>query len=119
MLKAGFEDRTHKITFDDYGLQDGAPTDKNLFLPTVPDKNSSARTYYIRKPIDYSTYVQDKIEYNDVIINLGLRMDYFDARADIQAISDDPDVNNPIDEAYVGLSYDQRKAHYLKKASSK
>ncbi len=119
LLKAGFEARTHKITFDDYGLQDGAPTDKNLFLPTVPDKNSSARTYYDRKPVDYSTYVQDKIEYNDVIINLGIRMDYFDARADIPAIPDDPDVNNPIDEAYVGLSYAQRKAHYLKKASAK
>lgn len=119
LVKAGFETRTHKITFDDYSLQDGAPADKNLFLPTIPGKGSSARTFYSRTPIDFSTYLQDKIEYNDVIINLGLRLDYFDARADIPAIADDPDINNPIDPAFAALPYDQRKSHYLKKASAK
>ena len=32
-----------------------------------------------RKPVVGSAYVQDKIEYNDLIINAGLRLDYFDA----------------------------------------
>lgn len=32
-----------------------------------------------RKPVVGSAYIQDKIEYNDLIINAGLRLDYFDA----------------------------------------
>lgn len=31
-----------------------------------------------RKPVVGSAYIQDKIEYNDLIINAGLRLDYFD-----------------------------------------
>jgi outer membrane receptor protein involved in Fe transport len=30
------------------------------------------------KPLEFSFYVQDKMEYEDMVINLGLRMDYFD-----------------------------------------
>ncbi|RMD96325.1 MAG: TonB-dependent receptor, partial [Calditrichaeota bacterium] len=32
---------------------------------------------YKRRPLEIGAYVQDKIEYNFLIINLGLRMDYF------------------------------------------
>ena len=32
-----------------------------------------------RKPVVGSAYIQDKLEYNDLIINAGLRLDYFDA----------------------------------------
>jgi hypothetical protein len=31
-----------------------------------------------RKPMLASAYIQDKIEYNDLIVNAGLRLDYFD-----------------------------------------
>ncbi len=40
-----------------------------------------------KQPVNFAAYVQDKIEYNDLIINAGLRMDYFDA--------DDRDLKNP------------------------
>lgn len=32
---------------------------------------------YIRRPLEIGAYVQDKIEYDFIIINLGLRLDYF------------------------------------------
>lgn len=39
-----------------------------------------------KKPLNMSAYLQDKIEYNDLIINAGLRLDYFDA--DDKALKD-------------------------------
>jgi outer membrane receptor protein involved in Fe transport len=35
---------------------------------------------YIRKPLEMAGYIQDKIEYEFLIINLGLRFDYFDPK---------------------------------------
>jgi len=42
-----------------------------------------------RKPLFTSAYLQDKIEFNDLIINAGLRLDYFD--------SDDKTLRDPAD----------------------
>jgi len=36
---------------------------------------------YRRQPLEFASYIQDKIEYNYVILNLGLRLDYFDPTA--------------------------------------
>lgn len=41
-----------------------------------------------KKPLFFSTYVQDKIEWNDLVINAGLRLDYFD--------SDDKTLRDPL-----------------------
>lgn len=35
---------------------------------------------YTREPLEFSAYVQDKIEYNYLIVNLGLRYDYADPK---------------------------------------
>ena len=37
---------------------------------------------YRRKPVEFSAYIQDKIELADMVINAGLRFDYFDPAAD-------------------------------------
>ncbi|PIS29432.1 MAG: hypothetical protein COT43_03855 [Candidatus Marinimicrobia bacterium CG08_land_8_20_14_0_20_45_22] len=42
-----------------------------------------------KHPKQFSAYLMDKIEYNDLIINLGVRMDYFDL--------DDKTLKNPAD----------------------
>jgi hypothetical protein len=36
---------------------------------------------YFKKPLEFATYIQDKIELPYVVINLGLRYDYIDANA--------------------------------------
>ncbi len=40
-----------------------------------------------KKPVNFSTYLMDKVEYNDLIINAGVRLDYYD--------SDDKQLKNP------------------------
>ncbi len=45
------------------------------YIPSVlPD---SAVDRYKREPYEYAFYVQDKMEFDDLVINLGLRYDYF------------------------------------------
>jgi len=36
---------------------------------------------YVKKPFEFATYLQDKIEYDYIIVNLGMRLDYLDAQA--------------------------------------
>lgn len=51
--------------------------------PTVLEANTSPyHTYYNEKATFFSGYIQDKIEYPNMIINVGLRGDYFDPNAD-------------------------------------
>lgn len=41
------------------------------------DKTANADVYNV-KPIEFSAYIQDKMEYEDMVINFGVRVDYFD-----------------------------------------
>jgi outer membrane receptor for ferrienterochelin and colicin len=36
---------------------------------------------YVKKPFEFAAYAQDKIEYNYIIVNLGLRLDYLNTQA--------------------------------------
>jgi len=53
---------------------------------------------YDKKPFEFATYLQDKIEYDYIIVNLGLRLDYINAQAtmwpDIRKFGDFDEDNN-------------------------
>jgi len=42
-----------------------------------PDSSIYADTYLV-KPVEFSAYLQDKMEFNQMVVNLGFRYDYFD-----------------------------------------
>ncbi len=44
-----------------------------------PDNSVYADIYHV-KPIAFSAYIQDKMEYEDMVINAGVRFDYFDPK---------------------------------------
>jgi len=48
-----------------------------------------------RNPIEFSFYLQDKIELEDMVFNVGLRMDYFDPDGHVLNDPTDPDINEP------------------------
>ena len=94
-LKAGAELRLHELSLDTYTLQ-GAKVpgrEETLvpFQPVVPDPSNLYRDKYTRKPKELSAYVQDKIELKNIILNLGLRFDYFDANSVVP--TDPQDIN--------------------------
>ncbi len=54
--------------------------DENFSNFLITDKNKPDADYNIApyEPIYYGAYVQDKIEFRDIVLNLGLRVDVFD-----------------------------------------
>jgi len=57
---------TGKITFPYYELEIDPITDLTMGVYTV-------------KPFEYSAYIQDKMEFDEMVINIGLRYDYFNS----------------------------------------
>jgi outer membrane receptor protein involved in Fe transport len=64
-------------------------------VPKLREANETDGTYvdYKREPIEFAAYAQDKLELGELIINAGLRLDYFDPNAytlvNKRALSDD------------------------------
>lgn len=74
LVKAGLEARLYVLENEGFTIQ----YDRNVFrVPTVPGPESDLYDYYLEYPRQASAYIQDKIEFTDVIINAGLRYDYF------------------------------------------
>jgi len=82
-LKIGFEYKTHRLDYNSsntvaYGVNYEQPD--SLRVPAV---NTANNNHYLVKPVEASIYAQDKIEFNEVIVNIGLRFDYWDPVAQI------------------------------------
>lgn len=89
LLKAGFEIKFHTINnFWISGI--------NSYWDHIDQtysfwKRHSEVTSYEFSPMQFAAYAQDKMEYDDIILNLGIRFDYLDSKApDIYAIINDP-----------------------------
>ncbi len=55
----------------------------NYLTPTIPDpaNQKGSIDIYSRSPKQFSAYLQDKMEFESMILNAGLRLDYFNANA--------------------------------------
>ena len=72
LLRTGFELKKHEIFRHRIGM-----------LPR------GVLEFFTFKPVEFSSYLQDKIEYSFMILKLGLRFDYFDPQA-----SEYPDISS-------------------------
>ncbi|MBK7981875.1 MAG: TonB-dependent receptor [Ignavibacteriae bacterium] len=48
------------------------------YKPYIPNDTTTYANSFVKKPREFSAYIQDKAEFNDLVINFGLRYDYFD-----------------------------------------
>jgi outer membrane receptor protein involved in Fe transport len=70
-----------------------------IFTPGYPELGAitdrGSNQMYTRKPVELSAYIQDKMEYDIMIINAGVRADYFDPKAvlpaDLRNVTNNPD----------------------------
>lgn len=86
LLKTGVEFRQHTLTYnDDYVVK----------VYETGDQFLATNGRYTYKPIELSAYMQDKIEFGNLIVNLGLRFDYFDSKGRLLSSSTDPDIVYP------------------------
>lgn len=56
----------------------GTNQERILYQPVVFPDSSVYSDIYTVQPVEFSAYLQDKIEYEEIVINLGLRYDRFD-----------------------------------------
>jgi outer membrane receptor protein involved in Fe transport len=102
-VKAGVEARQHRVFFEDITLQpvleqsDFNPALSSPFIQTrIPSLNEDDHDRFTHHPIEISGYLQDKIELQDFIVNIGIRVDYFEPDGKILADPSDPDIYGPI-----------------------
>ena len=91
-VKGGAEFRTNKLFMDSFSVLVDNATD---WKPFVPDVTNFAHDRYSNYPRDFSAYLQDKIELKDMIINLGVRFEYFDPNSVLLTDMQDPNMWKP------------------------
>ncbi len=78
-VKFGAEYKMHTLNFESFSvLRDTV----RYFEPTIPATSTPYHDAYKRKPKEFSAYLQDKMEFESIILNVGLRYDYFSSDAD-------------------------------------
>ena len=99
LLKVGFEARLDQLSFEGFALIPSIDENGQVVEPYQPAIPPSESIFLQRfddvDPITVSAYVQDKIEYENFIVNAGVRLDYFDSRAQVPADPEDPNIFNP------------------------
>ncbi len=115
LMKTGIEVRYSKLSQDDYNL---IPP-KGTTPPKIPDVSSPLRDIFDAQPIQFAAYLQDKIELENVIINIGVRLDYFDSRGKVLADPRDPDIYRPLLPAHQQMTFAERQKIWYKDATPK
>ena len=93
-VKAGAELKQYELEYEEFEI---VPEDQfGPFKPAKPPVSAFNHNVYHRKPVELSGYIQDKIELKDMVINIGLRLDYFDAKGRGPTDFRDPSLTQPI-----------------------
>lgn len=105
-VKAGINFQTDEVKYQNFNLAsleseeitlpDDFPAEKEPYVELgIPEVNTPGHSKFSENPYNLSAYVQDKIEYNNLIVNVGLRFDYFDPNTQVPADLEDPDIRFP------------------------
>lgn len=108
-VKLGTELRMTKVTMNDLSVLMAAYTD---YYPVIlePEDNTIHNSFQSmtdpfdknrskldgRNPLEFSAYIQDKIESDDMVVNVGARYDYFDSQFWVLNDSEDPNYMSPV-----------------------
>ncbi len=77
-IKFGVHGKNDLMDFEDFTIQRDTLTYKTA---TILGPESPVHDLYSKEPRQFSIYLQDKMEFTSMIINAGLRYDYFNARS--------------------------------------
>jgi outer membrane receptor protein involved in Fe transport len=100
LVKVGAEYRTNNVFYENIDLQPMQDqSDINLataspFIRTrILPLSALSHNMYNHSPLELAAYIQDKLEFKNFILNIGLRFDYFEP--DGYVLNDPPDPNDP------------------------
>lgn len=79
-LKLGFEAIRYSLHSNDISIELSNRTED---MPYIQSTSATGHDEYTREPVEFAAYFQDKIELKDMVMQLGVRYDYFDSRDSI------------------------------------
>ncbi len=102
-IKAGIEVRQHRVYQRDINLRPQSEQVLNRLVFDGPFMNTVVlpettvyHSTYNHQPFEFSAYLQDKMEFKNLIVNIGVRFDYFEPDGVVLADESDPMIYNPI-----------------------
>jgi len=78
MIKTGVLLKTHNLVLQDFEIKNNSTTG---FEPEIPPAGTPDHVNYDESPFEFSAFIQDKMEFDYMVVNLGVRFDYFDSRS--------------------------------------
>jgi outer membrane receptor protein involved in Fe transport len=90
-LKSGAELRASTLWYEDFTIL----RNKDITVPTIPSTSTGYHDSYVRYPTEFSVYAQDKMEFQSIILNVGVRYDYFAAKSKYAPDMNYPSPNSP------------------------
>ncbi|RMI17013.1 MAG: TonB-dependent receptor [Calditrichaeota bacterium] len=85
-FKAGVEFKRHRLWMEEFEVQPDAPQ-------RIPPLSAFNHNRYLFHPTELAAYVQDKMEFHDMVVNAGVRFDYFDPDGRIPLNFQQPDLS--------------------------
>ena len=73
-IRTGIEFNFYELYRNDIYIE---MSDRTSWRPYIQSIQTAGHDQYVREPNDFSAYIQDKIEIKDIIVQAGLRYDYF------------------------------------------
>ncbi len=99
LLKAGIETQLDRMLYENINLvpeEDARGQQIVPFRPFIRGTETPQHDLFERKPYKLAAYIQDKIELENLIINLGVRFDLFNPRGHTPADAEDPNIYYPM-----------------------
>jgi hypothetical protein len=91
-IKVGIEARKHKLYMHEFELipkkEQGIEIEP--FEPDIPPISSPLHNKYTYNPVEASAYIQDKMEFKAITVNVGVRYDLFDPDGKVPTDLKDP-----------------------------
>ena len=108
-LKAGIEGQTHTLEYSDFQIRIDASTG---YRPQMPPVGSFDFNQYTNHPFQFAGYVQDKIELEYLVVNVGVRFDYFEPDGMVLVNPDSIGALDGMQPPYFGPLFAKASAKY-------
>jgi len=103
-IKFGAEGRFHEL-YNHWKTIRNQTESEGTWTIGYTDIGTPYHTLYDRRPYEFAAYLQDKMEYDIMIINAGIRFDYFNSNTTLPV-----DIRNPLDNPNFPGAFEVRKA---------
>ncbi|MEO8398984.1 MAG: TonB-dependent receptor, partial [Ignavibacteriaceae bacterium] len=100
-LKFGLQSKFNTLDYEYFKI---ARDSTRYLVPTIPSILTPDHDVYTQKPVELSVYIQDKMEFKNLILNAGIRYDYFNPKAVYSTNITYPSPNDPSLPDYIDKS---------------